>query len=116
MKGLTHALAAVMVLLGGCGGGGDPQTSQSTGGVSANTANLAWDPVPDPNVRGYRIYYGTGPGTYQQAYGNGLDVGSTITYSVSGLNRATRYYFVATAYDAMGNESGFSNEVFKDIP
>jgi len=43
-------------------------------------------------------------------------VGNVTTYTVAGLNRGTRYYFVATAYDAANNESVFSNEVFKDIP
>jgi hypothetical protein len=43
-------------------------------------------------------------------------VGNVTTFSLAGLNRGRRYYFVATAQDTMGNESGYSNEVFKDIP
>jgi len=113
-------LVACAGLSAGCGGGGDPETSQSTNGNTApagvNAATLAWDPVPDPNLRGYRVYYGAGSGMYLQPSGSGLDMGNATTYSISGLNRGTRYYFVATAYDASGNESGHSNEVFKDIP
>jgi hypothetical protein len=52
---------------------------------------------------------------YAQAPGNGVDVGNVNAYVISDLSGGTRYYFVATAYDAMGNESGYSNEVFKDI-
>jgi hypothetical protein len=53
---------------------------------------------------------------YFQDRGSGLSVGNVTTFSLAGLNRGTRYYFVATAQDTMGNESGYSNEVFKDIP
>lgn len=104
-------LVATAGLLGACGGG-DSEPGQS----DANAATLAWDPVVDPSLAGYRIYVGTSSGIYLQPYGNGLDVGKVTTYSVTGLSSGTRYYFVATAYDTMGNESSYSNEVFKDIP
>jgi hypothetical protein len=112
-------LVACAGLSAGCGGGGDSATSQSAGGNPSGVggATLTWDPPPpDPNLRGYRVYYGTGPGTYVQTLGSGVDVGNVTTHSISGLNSGTRYYFVATAYDATGNESGYSNEVSKDIP
>ena len=53
---------------------------------------------------------------YFQDRGLGLSVGNVTTFTLAGLNRGTRYYFVATAQDSMGNESGYSNEVFEDIP
>lgn len=68
---------------------------------------LAWDANTEPELAGYRIYYGTAPRTY----GAPIDVGNVTTYKVQGLTRGQRYYFAATAYDAVGNESGFSNEV-----
>ncbi len=71
----------------------------------------------DPNLGGYRIYYGTSPGTYDQPRGSGLGVSSaSTTFTVTGLASGTRYYFAATAFDTSNNESVFSNEVFKDIP
>ncbi len=79
-------------------------------------AALAWDAVADPTLSGYRIYYGTAPGTYLQSVGQGLNVGSATTFTVTGLSSGTRYYFAATAYDTLNNESTYSNEVFKDIP
>ena len=80
------------------------------------TAGLDWDPVTSANLSGYRVYYGTTPGTYLQLAGLGLDAGNLTTYAVSGLTSGTRYYFAVKAYDASGVESPFSNEVFKDIP
>jgi hypothetical protein len=84
--------------------------------ASNGSANLSWDAVTTPNLGGYRVYYGTSPGTYLQSFGSGLNVGSVQSYTVSALNSGTRYYFAVTAFDALGQESGYSNEVFKDIP
>lgn len=84
--------------------------------LAPNTAILAWDAVTSPNLGGYRVYYGTAPGTYFQAAGQGINVGNVTTYTVTGLGSGTRYYFSATAYDTSNNESVYSNEVFKDIP
>ena len=53
---------------------------------------------------------------YDQPLGLGLEVGDVTTFTVTGLNSGTRYYFAATAFDTSNNESAFSNEVFKDIP
>ena len=81
----------------------------------SNSASLAWDAVTAANLSGYRVYFGNAPGTYLQAFGQGISVGNVITYAVLGLSSATRYYFVVTATDTLGNESSYSNEVFKDI-
>ena len=90
-------------------GGGDSSTSP-------NSAALAWDAVTDPTFSGYRIYYGTAPGTYLQSVGQGLNVGKATTFTVTGLSSGTRYYFATTAYDTLNKESTYSDEVFKDIP
>jgi len=79
------------------------------------TAILLWDPVTATNLSGYRVYYGTAPGTYFQALGQGVSVGNVTTYTVTGLSVGTRYYFAVTARDTSNNESSYSNEVFKDI-
>ena len=81
-----------------------------------STAILAWDAASATNLSGYRIYYGTAPGTYLQALGQGLAVGNVTTYTVTGLSRGTRYYFAVTAFDSSNKESTFSTAVFKDIP
>src|SRR5712692_9133527 len=82
----------------------------------SNSASLAWDAVTAPALSGYRVYFGTAPGTYLQALGLGISVGNVTTYTATGLTSGTRYYFVVTDFDTSGNESSYSNEVFKDIP
>ncbi|HYR14606.1 MAG TPA: fibronectin type III domain-containing protein, partial [Mycobacterium sp.] len=82
----------------------------------SNSATLTWDAVLASNLSGYRVYFGTAPGTYLQPLGQGVSVGNVTTYIQTGLSSATRYYFAVTATDSIGDESGYSNEVFKDIP
>lgn len=85
-------------------------------GSSGNTASLTWDAVNLANLGGYRIYYGTAPGTYSQPAGSGLNVGKATTYSLTGLSPGSRYYFAVSVFDATGKESEYSNEVTKVIP
>lgn len=92
----------------------EPTTTTTT--QVQSTAALAWDPVVNANLAGYRLYYGTRAGIYFQSPGSGLSVGNVTNYSLGGLNSGTRYYFAVTAQDTLSNESGYSNEVFKDIP
>src|SRR6266700_162124 len=91
-------------------------TTGSTPPPPSNSAGLAWDSVTAPNLSGYRVYFGTAPGTYLQSVGQGISVGNVTTYTVMGLASGTRYYFAVTDFDTLGSESSYSNEVFKDIP
>ncbi len=100
---------AIVSLLVACGGRVD--TECLTG---PSPAVLTWDTVAAPNLSGYRIYYGTAPGTYLQSFDV---VRSDTTVTVMGLSSGTIYYFAATAYDTSipPNESVLSNEVCKKI-
>jgi len=80
------------------------------------SALLTWSPVIEPNLAGYRVYYGSVPGVYGQTFGSGINAGNVTTYTVLGLLNGVRYYFAVTAYDAAGNESDYSNEVSKQMP
>jgi len=91
-------------------------TTGNTPPPPSNSAGLAWDAVTAPSLSGYRVYFGTAPGTYLQAVGQGTSVGNVTTYTMTGLASGTRYYFAVTAFDTLGIESDYSNEVFKDIP
>jgi hypothetical protein len=100
--------ATASIALSACGGGG----GGDMGSVSSGSAVLVWNAVNEPNVTGYRIHYGTEPGQYSQV----VDAGNVTTVAVTSLQRSTRYYFAATAYNLSDGSSVFSNEVFKDIP
>lgn len=97
---------------------GNTATAQVTvtyTGPTQNNAVVSWDSNSESDLAGYRVYYGFSPGSYFQARGDGVQVSATF-YTVTGLTSGQRYYFAVTAVDISGNESGFSNEVFKDIP
>src|SRR5262245_45748815 len=74
--------------------------------LSATTMQLSWSPKSEPDLAGYRLRYGTSPGTYTQT----INVGNVTSYSISGLDSSLTYYFVLHAYDGAGNVSLPSNE------
>jgi hypothetical protein len=76
--------------------------------VSAGTMSLAWDPVSHPDLVGYRLYYGTSPGSYPQS----LDLGTDTAATLAGLQDCTTYHVAVKARTSDGSESDvFSNEV-----
>ncbi len=78
----------------------------------AASIDLEWDPNTEPEVAGYKIYWGTSAGNYPFS----KDVGKNTTCTISGLDEGKIYYFAATAYDGDGNESGYSNQVSYTVP
>jgi hypothetical protein len=112
-------LLAIASLTVACGGAeitsGGAASATAAPPASSTTARLAWDPVAAP-IAGYHIYYGKAPGVYLQPLTQGLNAGTATTYAVAGLQGATRYYFAVTAFYALGNESDYSIEAFKDMP
>lgn len=82
---------------------------------STGVVSLRWDANSETDLAGYRIYYGLAPGTYLKVRGEGAFSG-TNSFMVTNLTPGVRYYFAVTAVDVVGNESGLSSEVFKDIP
>ena len=66
-------------------------------------------------MQGYRVYYGTASGTYNQSLGAGISAGSATSYTITGLPTGRVYYFSVTSVDGSGNESGFSNEASKVV-
>ena len=78
----------------------------------AGTATVSWDPNAEPDLAGYKAYYGTSSRNYSQS----IDMGNVINYTVSGLAEGQTYYFTVTAYNSSGLESDYSNEVSKIVP
>ncbi len=79
--------------------------------IQTGAVTLEWDPSPDVDVAGYRIYYGTQPGIYTST----IDFGSALGGAVHGLVKGQQYYFTATAYGAAGVESILSPEVSHSV-
>jgi hypothetical protein len=80
---------------------------------TAGTATLTWNANTESDVAGYKVYRGTGSGTYGAPLATLPK--TTTSYAATGLQNGTTYFFVITAYDNVGNESVFSNEVSKSI-
>jgi hypothetical protein len=72
-----------------------------------SNVTLAWDPNSEPTVAGYKVVYGLSSRNYAYT----VDVGISTSLSISGLQPGTTYYFAALAYDTIGQQSGYSNEV-----
>ncbi|MFP4516465.1 MAG: fibronectin type III domain-containing protein [Desulfovibrionales bacterium] len=75
----------------------------------ASGVTLEWDHHSDSSIQGYNLHYRTDNKEYKKL----VDAGYDTQISVSGLSDTT-YHFAVTAYDAEGNESGYSSEVSFD--
>jgi hypothetical protein len=78
----------------------------------AASLQFRWKPNPEPDLQGYRLYYGT----RSRVYGPPIPVGRNSDFIVSGLEEGTVYYFAISAVDNSGNESGFSREIVHTVP
>ncbi len=92
----------------------------------AMDVTLGWDANTETDLAGYKIYYGAIQGG--PYLGNGSPDGASPIIvplsilanpsgpqcTVHGLTDGT-YYFVVTAYDTEGLESGYSNEVYTQV-
>ena len=74
---------------------------------ATGSATLQWDQNPEPDIAGYRLFYGPASGSYDQQ----IDVGNTTASTVSNLADGGTYFFVVTAYNTAGMQSLPSNEV-----
>ena len=79
--------------------------------VTAEAANatLTWNRNPEPDVTGYRLSIGFGPGVYEQV----IDVGNVLTWTLKQVHPTRTYYFAVQAYDSRGQLSGYSTEVIR---
>ena len=79
---------------------------------AAQTITLAWQPSPDQNVAGYRLYFGLSAGELT----NSFDLGNVTSKEVSGLEDGQTYFFHVRAYNDLGVESDPSNELSYTVP
>ncbi|MHB9006173.1 MAG: fibronectin type III domain-containing protein, partial [Limisphaerales bacterium] len=74
---------------------------------ASQTVQLAWDANTEPDVAGYKVYWGTSSGQYSQQ----LSVGAVTTAQIPDLAPGVTYYFAATALNTEGLESDYSAEI-----
>jgi hypothetical protein len=98
---LCRWILGIYLALAGCGSDEKISGAEPAGA----TKTLSWTAVPDSSVLGYKVYWGT---TSHQ-YDSHADVGSAVSYTLSGLKPGTTYYFAVSAY-SLGGESPLSTE------
>ena len=100
-----------------CSGGDGGIGSEVGEGATVNMLGVSWTaplervditPLSPSEIAGYRIYYGTDSGDYQ----NQIEIndGSMDQAQVLDIPAGT-YYVVVTAIDTDGRESAYSSEV-----
>jgi hypothetical protein len=79
----------------------------------AGQVTLGWNPNTEPDLAGYKIYYGN----FSENYTQSKDVKDKTATSciIPDLIEGQIYYFAATAYNTSGLESNYSTEVFCTI-
>ena len=73
---------------------------------------MTWDPNNEPDLAGYKVYYGSSSRNYEVF----ADVGNQTTCTLSDLEEGQTFYLAATAYDVTGNESDYSEELTYYVP
>lgn len=79
-----------------------------------NVAKLTWNPNPEPDLAGYKVYYGRqynsgGNPLAGIIWSGSINVGNVTTYTVSSVFNADGIWvFAVTPYDTTGNEGTFN--------
>ncbi len=86
--------------------------SFQAGAADFGNLTLAWNPVSDPGVAGYNLYYGTA----SRVYTNMVPVGNTNTVTITGLTPGVTYFLAVTTEAISGLESSYSDEISFTLP
>ena len=73
----------------------------------AGEIGLAWDANSEDDLKGYRLYWGSESGNYN----NMKDVGNVTNYKITDIPNGVKHFFVVTAYNNDNKESSFSYEI-----
>ncbi|MFO8007047.1 MAG: sugar-binding protein, partial [Candidatus Brocadiia bacterium] len=71
------------------------------------SVSLDWDDNTEGDLASYSVYRSTTSGSGYSSVATGV---SSSAYTDSGVTNGTTYYYVVTATDTSGNESGYSSE------
>jgi hypothetical protein len=78
--------------------------------AAENPTGLTWNHNTETDLAGYYVYESTAPGGYGVTFAMSVPAGTnTITFPLDHVDGT--FYWVVTAYDTSGNQSGYSNEV-----
>jgi hypothetical protein len=95
----------------------DPSTSESLTGTGVpaqqNSVSLSWNASTSP-VAGYNVYRGSKSGGPYSKINSGLD--ASTSYTDSSVAAGQTYYYVTTAVNSEGKESGYSNQAQAVVP
>ncbi|MCK4352623.1 T9SS type A sorting domain-containing protein [candidate division WOR-3 bacterium] len=76
----------------------------------ASDSELVWNPNPEPNISGYKLFYGN---STRKGYSDSVNVGNVTKYDLETLGAPglREYkYITCTAYSDEGQESEFADE------
>jgi len=92
---------------------GIPLSGTGTTAPPQHKVALSWTENTSSNIASYNIYRGTLSGSYSKI---GSVPAPSTTYTDSSVTHGLTYYYVATAVDATGQESTYSNQATAVIP
>jgi hypothetical protein len=81
--------------------------------VALNNAVLTWNANSEPDLSGYRVYFGQQTGVYTSTQTLGLV--TTTTLLNTAFNNDGTWRFAISAFDTSNNESALSTAVTKRI-
>jgi fibronectin type 3 domain-containing protein len=81
----------------------------------SHSVALSWVASTSSNIAGYNVYRGTTSGGPYSTKANSSAVAG-LTYTDTTVLAGQTYYYVLTAVDTSGNESGYSTQAAATIP
>ncbi len=117
ISGTPTAAGSSTVTLGAInsGGSGNSTLTLTVSSAVSHSATLTWAASTSQNIAGYNVYRGTTSGG---PYGTKLNSAliTVLTYTDTLVQAGQTYYYVGTAVDVSGNESGYSTQATAVIP
>ena len=84
-----------------------PLASPAVASSNTGSVSVAWNPNPEANISGYKIYWGESSRQYTKVQ----DAGNMVQATLSNLTAGQTYFCAVTAYNTAGQESPYSAEI-----